>query len=270
MPFAQHHYPFENADAGRARRRLPPRRLHLRGGRPDARLVLHPARARRARSSIDVAYEQLHRHGPRQRRAGAQDVEAPRQRRRPDGACIEETGADALRWYFYVNDPEQPSRFSARLVREAAQGLHAADLERALVLHHLRQPRRLAPGRARPRHSDRRAPRSRPLDPRCASTTEIEQVTLPLEGYSHRRAGAAARELRRRPDQLVHPAQPRPLLELPAAPRADAKSSNKEAAYQTLYAVLTTLARLIAPFTPFLAETLHEHLVRSPGPDGAA
>ena len=35
---------------------------------------------------------------------------------------IEETGADALRWYFYVNDPEQNSRFSARLVREAAQG----------------------------------------------------------------------------------------------------------------------------------------------------
>jgi len=35
---------------------------------------------------------------------------------------VEETGADALRWYFYVNDPEQPSRFSARLVREAAQG----------------------------------------------------------------------------------------------------------------------------------------------------
>ena len=35
---------------------------------------------------------------------------------------IAETGADALRWYFCVNDPEQPSRFSARLVREAAQG----------------------------------------------------------------------------------------------------------------------------------------------------
>src|SRR6185503_14948027 len=37
-------------------------------------------------------------------------------------AVIEETGADALRWYFCVNNPEQPSRFSATLVREAAQG----------------------------------------------------------------------------------------------------------------------------------------------------
>ena len=34
---------------------------------------------------------------------------------------IEETGADALRWYFCVNNPEINSRFSARLVREAAQ-----------------------------------------------------------------------------------------------------------------------------------------------------
>ena len=32
-----------------------------------------------------------------------------------------ETGADALRWYFCINNPEINSRFSGRLVREAAQ-----------------------------------------------------------------------------------------------------------------------------------------------------
>src|SRR5690606_1968212 len=37
---------------------------------------------------------------------------------------------------------------------------------------------------------------------------------------------------------------------------------DKEAGYQTLYEVLTTLARLVAPFTPFVAEALHERLVR--------
>src|SRR4029453_17136227 len=36
---------------------------------------------------------------------------------------IEETGADALRWYFYINNPEQASRFSAALAREGAQRL---------------------------------------------------------------------------------------------------------------------------------------------------
>ena len=62
----------------------------------------------------------LRRHRSRRRRPGQEDVQAPGQRGRAD-EVIEETGADALRWYFYVNDPEQASRFSARLVRESAQ-----------------------------------------------------------------------------------------------------------------------------------------------------
>jgi isoleucyl-tRNA synthetase len=36
---------------------------------------------------------------------------------------------------------------------------------------------------------------------------------------------------------------------------------DKDAAYQTLYATLTTLARLIAPIVPFLAESLYQNLV---------
>ncbi|HVQ26036.1 MAG TPA: DUF5915 domain-containing protein, partial [Planctomycetota bacterium] len=42
-------------------------------------------------------------------------------------------------------------------------------------------------------------------------------------------------------------------------------AKGKEAAYQTLYEVLSTLARLLAPFVPFFAETLHGHLLRSQG-----
>lgn len=38
-------------------------------------------------------------------------------------------------------------------------------------------------------------------------------------------------------------------------------SADKESAYQTLYQVLTTVARLIAPFTPFVAEAIHSRLV---------
>jgi isoleucyl-tRNA synthetase len=36
---------------------------------------------------------------------------------------------------------------------------------------------------------------------------------------------------------------------------------DKLAAYQTLYTVLTTLSRLLAPIVPFLAETMYQHLV---------
>ncbi len=39
--------------------------------------------------------------------------------------------------------------------------------------------------------------------------------------------------------------------------------ADKRAAYGTLYEVLVTLARLLAPFVPFLAEALYQNLVRS-------
>ena len=37
----------------------------------------------------------------------------------------------------------------------------------------------------------------------------------------------------------------------------------KEAAFATLYTVLTTLAKVIAPFVPFIAEDIYQNLVRS-------
>ncbi len=37
--------------------------------------------------------------------------------------------------------------------------------------------------------------------------------------------------------------------------------ADKQAAYQTLYTCLTTLARLLAPFMPFVAEALYRNLV---------
>ena len=43
--------------------------------------------------------------------------------------------------------------------------------------------------------------------------------------------------------------------------------ADKLAAYNTLYHCLVTLSKLLAPFTPFLAEELYQNLVRSPFPD---
>ena len=42
------------------------------------------------------------------------------------------------------------------------------------------------------------------------------------------------------------------------------------AAYQTLYEALTTLARLLAPMMPFLAESIYQNLVRGPRADAEA
>jgi len=43
--------------------------------------------------------------------------------------------------------------------------------------------------------------------------------------------------------------------------------ADKEAAYATLYDVLVTLARLLAPFMPFVTEVMYQNLVRSVDPD---
>jgi len=44
-------------------------------------------------------------------------------------------------------------------------------------------------------------------------------------------------------------------------------SADKHAAFSTLYEVLVDLSRLLAPFTPFLADILHQRLVRATDPD---
>ena len=49
-----------------------------------------------------------------------------------------------------------------------------------------------------------------------------------------------------------------------------ANDDDKRAAEHTLYEVLTTFARIIAPYLPFLAESMHQNLVRGAVPDAAA
>ncbi len=48
---------------------------------------------------------------------------------------------------------------------------------------------------------------------------------------------------------------------------SEASDADKHAAYSTLYEVLTTLARLLAPFTPFVTEVMYQNLVRTVDPE---
>lgn len=50
----------------------------------------------------------------------------------------------------------------------------------------------------------------------------------------------------------------------PQAKQGSAEWQDKRDAYFTLYEVLVTLSKLIAPFTPFFADELHQNLVRRP------
>jgi len=44
---------------------------------------------------------------------------------------------------------------------------------------------------------------------------------------------------------------------------SDEEDADKNAAYDTLYQVLVKLSRLLAPFVPFVAEVMHQNLVRT-------
>jgi isoleucyl-tRNA synthetase len=175
---------------------------------------------------------------------------------------IEETGADALRWYFCVNNPEVPSRFSGRLVREAAQRF-LLPLWNALsfftIYANLDGWRPGDASRAQPAFADRPA-----LDRWVLLRLGrlVEETTAHLEAY---RVAEAARGIEELLDDLTNWYIRRSRSRFWRSGRDEdaAGAADKASAYEALYEVLTTLARLIAPFTPFVAEVLHRHLVRS-------
>ncbi len=184
---------------------------------------------------------------------------------------IAETGADAMRWYFYVNDPEQTSRFSTKLVREAAQGLQLP-IWNALSFFTIYA------------NLDGWVPRAERAIPIAQRTDldrwilnrldeEIAQITLLLDDYS---IAAPARRLETFVDDVTnwYIRRSRGRFWSPASAEdtesSNANNSNKEAAYQTLYELLVALSKLVAPFTPFFAEMIHERLVRSVQPEAPA
>jgi isoleucyl-tRNA synthetase len=171
---------------------------------------------------------------------------------------IEEAGADALRWYFCVNNPEVPSRFSAKLVRDAAQKF-LLPLWNALSFFTIyANLDGWHPGKSSPLPFADRPPLDRWVLLRLDRLTA--DVTASLEAYDVTTAARAVEELL---DDLTNWYIRRSRERF----WAGGNEIPKESAYQALYEVLSTLARLIAPFTPFVAEVLHEHLVRSQRPD---
>jgi isoleucyl-tRNA synthetase len=179
---------------------------------------------------------------------------------------IAEAGADALRWYFYAGNPEVPSRFSARLVREAAQGF-LLPLWNALSFFTIyANLDRWRPGEREVSFADR-PPLDRWILLRLGRL--LAETGEHLEGY---RIADAARGIATFVDDLTnwYIRRSRDRFWAPAEPRRARAEAGKESAYQTLYEVLTGLARLLAPFTPFLADVLHRHLVRSQAAAGEA
>jgi len=260
MPFAQHHYPFKNRELIDRRLQFPANLISE--AVDQTRGWFYTLHALGVLLFDSVAYKTCivlgHVNDEQGRKMSKRlgNVVEPM-------AVIQETGADALRWYFCINNPEVPSRFSARLVREAAQRF-LLPLWNALsfftIYANLDGWR---PGAG---------PDPGPFDARPALDRWIllrlgrltADTTARLDAYDLTAAARGIEELledltnwyiRRSRDRFW-------------APDGDAAGhAAKASAYAALYEVLTTLARLIAPFTPFVAEVLYKHLVRSQSED---
>lgn len=255
MPFAQHHYPFENPELIDARRQFPADFIaeavdQTRGWFYTLHVLatlLFDSVA--FRNCIVLGHVNDEQGQKMSKRLG--NVVDPME-------VIPETGADALRWYFCINNPEVNSRFSARLVREAAQNF-LLPLWNALSFFTIyANLDGWAPGRAAIAFSERP-----PLDRWILLRLDrlVEETTQRLEGY---RVAEAAHGIEQFVDDLTNWYIRRSRDRFWAA--VGESVADKESAYQSLYEVLGGLARVIAPFTPFVADVLHRQLLR--GRDG--
>jgi len=170
-------------------------------------------------------------------------------------AVIDKYGADALRWYFYTSSPPgNVRRFSEALVAEVSRRFLATlwNVYSFFVIY--ANIDNFVP-------AAKAASSEAELDRWILSELNqlIADVDAALEGYNPTEAG---RRLEDFVDGLSN-------WYVRRSRRRFWKSENdadKLSAYHTLYECLVTLSKLLAPFTPFVAEGLYQNLVRSVSP----
>jgi isoleucyl-tRNA synthetase len=160
-------------------------------------------------------------------------------------------GADALRWYLYTAAPPgNARRFSAELVDEALRRflltlwntyvffVTYANLDGWTPAEPAGQPNELDRWVLAELHQTVRTVTD------CLDRYDPTEAGRAIEAFVDRLSNWYVRRSRRRFWKSEH-------------------DSDKQAAYATLYTCLVTTAKLLAPFTPFLAEELYQNLVRS-------
>ena len=170
---------------------------------------------------------------------------------------INKYGADALRWYFYTSSPPGNSRrYSDTILAEITRHFLLTLWNVYSFFVTYANIDKFTPGaeESQPEHSE--------LDRWILSELNqlIADVDSALENYDPTGAG---RKIETFVDGLSN-------WYVRRSRRRFWKSesdADKLAAYSTLYQCLVTLAKLLSPFTPFLAEELYQNLVRSAFPE---
>lgn len=256
MPFAQVHYPFENREAIDEGTRFPADFIseavdQTRGWFYTLHVISTIVTGRPAYRACIVLGHVLDEQGRKMsKRLG--NVIDPRE-------IVPEYGADAVRWYFYTTNPTQPSRFGRNLLRESVKEFLLPLWNAASFFTIYANVDGWRPD------SDGSSPFPEVLDPRRRPALDrwilgrlsetVQEVTAALEDF---RVGEAARPIQAFVDQLTQWYIRRSRARFWAAE----DSAEKRAAFRTLWEVLGTLSRLLAPFIPFASERLHQGLVR--------
>jgi isoleucyl-tRNA synthetase len=166
---------------------------------------------------------------------------------------IKKYGADALRWYLYTaSAPGNPRQFDEKQVAEVSRRFFSTlwNVYSFFVMYADIDKYTPSAGAFPPPEAE--------LDRWILSELNqlVKDVSAALDNYSPTEAG---RKIESFVDGLSN-------WYVRRSRRRFWKSENdadKLSAYNTLYSCLVTLARLMAPFTPFLAEELYQNLVRS-------
>jgi isoleucyl-tRNA synthetase len=160
-------------------------------------------------------------------------------------------GADALRWYLYTaTPPGNDRRFSVELVGDVVRTFMLTLWNVYSFFVTYANIDGWTPGEATPQYSL--------LDRWILSELHllIRRVTTALDNYD---VTGAARPFERFVDYLSNWYVRRSRRRF----WKGEEDEDKAAAYSTLYECLTTLAKLLAPFMPFIAEEMYQNLVRS-------
>ncbi|MFB0559058.1 MAG: isoleucine--tRNA ligase [Dehalococcoidales bacterium] len=172
------------------------------------------------------------------------------------GAVINKYGTDALRWYcFTASPPGNVRRFSEKLVAEVTRRFLLTLWNVYSFFVTYANIDRFVPG------AEGASLEPSELDRWVVSELNqlIVDVDSALDGYNPTEAG---RKIEGFVDDLSN-------WYVRRSRRRFWKSENdadKLAAYTTLYQCLVTLSKLLAPFTPFLAEAMYQNLVRTASP----
>ena len=248
MPFAQHHYPFENQE--------------LFGARHPADFISEAMDQTRGWFFTLLAESTLLFDEPAYRNVVCLGLVLGKDGRRMTTRLgnkldpiqtFDEFGADATRWYFYSAVAAGGDyKVAPELIRDVVRRFLLTLWNTYKFLCDYARVDGWDPGSPAPAVAERPE-----LDRWCLARLGecVDGVRVALDGYD---ATAATRLIEQYVEDLSKWYVRRSRRRFWKS--ADAADLDKRSAYATLYTALETMSRLIAPFMPFLAERIHRNL----------